>query len=210
MTPTETNPELHLPDEQSVPHSSWAVSLCFWFTLLLAASIYGSVALAPKFAVWNRVKSEYDGNIRQLVSLEEDVDYLERVEHALKTDPEFVQRLVGASLPGQATGEELIPVSGSLLFGQSDEMVNSVAVESDDSFFASVIVRLASDTGLRTILLWASACLTIFAFTFLNDAGAGFVHACGALIRQVALVPVTRYFGSEPPSESASTLEVEK
>lgn len=207
MTNTSVNTEPLEKDDQSERQSSWAVSLCFWFTLLLAATIYGSVALAPKFAVWNRVKADYDSNIRQLVTLEEDVEYLERVDHALKTDPEFVQRLLGATRPVQSGTEELIPVSGSLLFGQGDEITNAATVEPTDSVIGSLIVRLGSDNRLRTILLFICACLTIFAFTFLNDAGAGFVHACGAGVRRVALVPVTRYFGTEAAAPSDSEPE---
>ena len=172
---------------------SWAVSLCFWFALLLAAAVYGAVALAPKFSVWHEVRSEYRHNVNQLVALEDDVEYLERVETALKTDPEFVQRLAGVSRHSEAEGEELIPVSGSLLFGQSDEDSAAPAIATAPPLFHGIILRVASDTRLRTILLSFSACLTVFAFTFLNDAGRGFVYATGSLIKAVVMLPVNRY-----------------
>ena len=177
---------------------SWAVSLCFWSTLLLAAAVYCSVALSPKFAVWNKVRNEYQNNIRQLVTLETEVSYLERVETALKTDPEFVQRLAGVSKPNKADGEELIPVSGSLLFGQSDEVMALEIAPTELPFYHGMILRLASDTKLRTILLCFSAGLTIFAFTFLNDAGHGFVYSTGSLAKRMVMLPMHRYFSAAP------------
>ena len=182
--------------------STLAVSLCFWFALLTATAVYGSVVLAPKLAVWSDVRGEYDSNIRQLVNLEEDIEYLERVENALQTDSEFVQRLVGTSNPGQAPGEEVIPVSGGLLFGQSDEEL-CVSDDPADSFLSGTIIEVATNTQLRTLMLTLAACLTIFAFAFLNDAGASFVSATGSLIQSAALVPVTRYMqtGNRPEEQ---------
>jgi len=190
---------------------SWAVSLCFWFALLLAAAVYGAVALSPKFSVWHKVRSEYRHNVSQLVALEDDVDYLERVETALKTDPEFVQRLAGVSRQGDADGEELIPVSGSLLFGHSDEDPAAPTIAAAPPFFDGIILRVASDTQLRTILLCFAACLTVFAFTFLNDAGRGFVYFTGSLIKAVVMLPINRYVqdvavNTEQP-KSGKTLE---
>ena len=190
------------PQDASV---SWAVSLCFWFALLVAAAVYGSVALSPKFAVWNKVRTEYQNNVRQLVALEDDVEYLERVETALKTDPEFVQRLTGVSkLNSDAPGEELIPVSGSLLFGQSDEVAALEIAAIELPFYHGIILRLASDEQLRMILLCFSACLTVFAFTFLNDAGQGVVYSAGSMIKQVVMLPMRRYF-----SDASTNAEVD-
>lgn len=182
--------------------STMAVSLCFWFALLTATAVYGSVVLAPKLAVWSDVRSEYDSNIRQLVVLEEDIEYLERVENALQTDAEFVQRLVGTSGPSQTRSEELIPVSGGLLFGQSNEEV-SASDDPANSFLSGTIMEVATNTQLRTLMLTFAACLTIFAFAFLNDAGASFVSATGSLIQSAALVPVTRYMhsGNRPEAQ---------
>ena len=199
--------EFNADDERQ--KSTLAVSLCFWFALLTATAVYGSVVLAPKLAVWSEVRSEFDSNVRQLVSLEEDIEYLERVEVALQTDPEFLQRLVGTSGHNATDTEEFIPVSGSLLFGQSDE--EPTTAKPTDSLLSDSVRLVATNTQLRSVMLWFAACLTVFAFAFLNDAGSNFVHATAAFVQSAALVPMKRYTrqGSRQETASASADKAE-
>lgn len=171
---------------------SWAVSICFWCTLLVAVAVYASVALSPKLAVWNQVRHEYVRNAEELVSLEEDVDYLERVQTALQTDPEFVERLVGLTNPAAQDNEEFIPVSGSLLFGyDAEESLQRQIPEAPP--YDGVVTAFATNRRLRTSLLSLSAFLTIFAFTFLNDAGTNLVQGAGRITKRIAMIPVKRY-----------------
>ncbi|MCR9197219.1 MAG: hypothetical protein NXI04_01110 [Planctomycetaceae bacterium] len=189
--------------------STMAVSLCFWCTLLAAAMIYGTVALAPKLAVWQTVRAEYQQNVRQLVALEEDVEYLERVDKALQTDPEFLQRMTGNRQ--QDDHAEFIPVSGSLLFGQADSEAEAAAGTPapdgqlpSDGLLLTATRRVATDGPLRNGLLVLSASLTIFAFAFLNDAGAGFVTATGRVCRRLITIPVARYTRAQPLETTAA------
>lgn len=174
---------------------SWTVSLCFWVALIVAVGVYASVALAPKFCVWNEVRLEYRQNVSQLIQLEHDVAYLERVEAALKSDPEFRDRVSGMT-ESFSKDQEFIPVSGTLLFGQSDQPVNA-AVAPEMPGYHAYVVQLASQRTLRMSLLIFAALLTVFAFTFLNDAGTNFVNATGLLLKSTALIPVGRYFSPE-------------
>ncbi|MEQ9411505.1 MAG: hypothetical protein RIK87_27570 [Fuerstiella sp.] len=200
------------PTPASVPTStddaaplspSWAVSICFWCALLLAAAVYATVALAPKFAVWNRVRHEHLKNAEQLVALEDDVDYLERVEKALETDPEFVDRLAGMSGQTADDDTEYIPVSGTLLFGY--EQMSAAATLPDEPPYHQLIMTLASRRPLRRGLLIFAAALTILAFTFLNDAGTNLVYGTGRLMKTVALMPVRRYTTPRPPAAPEHT-----
>ena len=196
-----TEPAIDPPDHlQDSATPSWTVSLCFWATLVVAAGIYAAVALAPKFCVWNQVRLEYRRNVAQLVELENDVAYLERVEVALETDPEFRDRIVGVTQP-VSNDEEFIPVSGSLLFGH-EEHHESIAQSPSMPAYHALTVQLASHSTLRRILLICAALLTIFAFTFLNDAGTNFVNATGRLLKSAALIPVSRYFSTDKTSSA--------
>lgn len=190
--------------------ASWAVSVCFWFTLLLAASIYGSVALAPKLSVWKKVRAEYQANLQQLVTLEKDVDYLERVDTALQTDPEFVKNLMDFSNGFETSkgdgDSEFIPVSGNLLFGRSDEAI-TVSQTAAPDMIDGLLHHLATWRGLRLVLLLVSAFLTMFAFTFFNDAGSGFVVTTAGVLRKASLLPAARYFATK--SEVADELDVD-
>ena len=154
------------------------------------------VALAPKFSVWNQVRHEYRGNARHLIALEQDVDYLERVEEALRTDPEFVRRLAGESQQHRGETSELIPVSGELLFGYDDATEHVSQNLSEPPPFHNSIRTLASQATLRISLLSVAALTTVFAFTFLNDAGAGIVQTTGRLVKAAAMIAVSRYFSS--------------
>ena len=196
------------------PESAWAVSLCFWLALMLAAVAYGSVALAPKFSVWDNVRQEYRRNAAQLTSLEADVEYLERVERALATDQEFVKRLAAASSGGSSieTDAELIPVSGNLLFGQGASATPVDLEVRPAPVYQTLVTRLSTSHSLRVTLLAFAAGLTVFAFTFLNDAGAGLVQTAGRGMAAVAGLPVARYSRAieipetEEASEDAETV----
>ena len=97
----------------------WPVSICFWLTLLLAAFVYGTVFLAPKLAVWNRLRFEHEQNAVRLIRLDAEVEYLEHVEETLQADPDFLRRMSeNAHLINDG---ELIPVSGNLLFGVEED-----------------------------------------------------------------------------------------
>lgn len=181
---------------------SWSVSLCFWLTLLCSALIYGAVALAPKFAVWNTVRHEYRRNAGQLAELEEDVEYLERVTDALQSDPDFLRHLASASgVPTEDDGAEMIPVSGHLLFGY-EHPTSDAAVESDKPPLDGIARTLATHTRLRTTLLTTAALLTIFAFTFLNDAGEKLVRTAGRVVRTIAALPLRRYLADSSRDDS--------
>jgi hypothetical protein len=184
------------PQQPATASPTWIVSLCFWFALTFAACVYAMVALAPKFSVWNQVRHEYRGNARHLVALEQDVDYLERVEEALRTDPEFVRRLAGESRQHGDETSELIPVSGELLFGYDDATEHTSQNLAEPPPFHNAIRTFASHATLRISLLSFAALTTIFAFTFLNDAGAGIVQTTGRLVKAAAMIPAARYFSS--------------
>lgn len=180
--------------DESPGESAWAVSICFWSSLLVAAGIYGAVALAPKFAVWNTVRHEYRKNAERLSALEADVDYLERVTRALETDPEFVQRLAGVSGVAAADdGSEMIPVSGNLLFGYEDSIEHAAVSLPEKPPLDEVARTLATSSRLRNGLLMLSAFLTVFAFTFLNEAGEQLVQSTIRLLRAGFSYPMRRY-----------------
>ena len=172
------------------PKTLWPVSICFWLTLLLAALIYGSVFLAPKLAVWNRLRFEHEQNAARLVELDNEVEYLERVEETLKTDPDFLRRLSENS--HLINDGELIPVSGNLLFGVDDEE-QKTETAADAPPLQWLIERLAADRSVRNGLLAFTAVLVVLAFTFLNDAGTGLVSDAGYLLRRLCTLPAGRY-----------------
>ena len=176
---------------------SWLVSCSFWVTLLIAAAIYASVALAPKFCVWNRVRLQQQQNAEQLANLETEVAYLERVEKALETDPEFRRQAAGGNSKADPASE-LIPVSGNLLFGYQPVPIETDLQLATIPLYHSVAELLATDRSLRTALLALTTFLAFFAFAMLNDAGTSFVMAGKQSLQALMAWPFRRYVRAAP------------
>ena len=190
--PTDPNPDLSLNAAPKLPEHSWLVSLSFWGTLLVAAAIYGSVALSPKFCVWNRVRLEQQRNAERLTVLETEVGYLERVEQALATDPEFRRQASGANSKTDSRSE-LIPVSGNLLFGNQVAPIETAPQLASIPRYHVLAEQLATDRALRNSLLILTALLTFFAFAILNDAGTSLVVAGKQTLQSAVSWPFQRY-----------------
>ena len=182
----------HDAEATSATESPWAVSLAFWSSLLLASAAYAAVALAPKFSQWIQVRTQYVQNAHQLIALENDVNYLERVDDALQKDPRFVQRLVQARQADRPTAGESIPVSGDLMFG-SVTTPQVVMDPPQPGKLESAATFLATDQDVRQILILFAAGMTIFGFTFLNDSGQGLVQGAVRITRSALLIPLRRY-----------------
>ncbi len=176
-----------------IPSSAvWAVSLAFWITLLLASLMYGSVALTPRLAAWMENRHDFINNAHQLQALEAEVDYLERVREALESDPAFVRRLASAAIAEDIGDAEVIPVSGTLIFGSSDQIQQRLP-EVEEPLGADFVRRFASDRNLRSILLTSSTLLVVFAFTVLNGTGGWFVRTVVQVAQSAVRLPLDRY-----------------
>ena len=193
----------------SVPPTvgSFLISVAFWSTLLVSALMYAAVSLSPKLADWISVRKQHAANAMRLQELEDEADYLERVAAALKSDPEFAQRLVHATQSG-STQHEFVPVSDSLIFGETNGKL-SVARPLVQPAVADVVMHLASHQQHRTWLLFGAAGLTILAFTLLNESGAGIMQATFSSIVGVSLAALARY-RQDPPvaSDDETGMEV--
>ncbi|MEZ6124543.1 MAG: hypothetical protein R3C49_15395 [Planctomycetaceae bacterium] len=197
MSVSEITPDSPPVAELNDSHAtvSWATSLCFWAVLLVSAGVYAAVALAPKFCVWNQVRLEYQQNARQLVELETEVSYLERVEAALKTDPEFRRQISSLSRPDSQSEAAAVPVGGALSIAPDVPLLTDRPVEHVPAYHAAALT-LATDRSLRITLLCLSAAMTIFAFGVLNEGGTGLVLGTGRLLKAIAQIPLQRYLKS--------------
>ena len=157
----------------------WAVSLAFWITLLIAALMYGSVALAPRLFAWIEIRHDFLSNAHQLQALETEVDYLERVRDALASDPEFVRRMAAASIAEDVGEAEVIPVSGSLIFGSADQLQERMP-EIQTPTGTALVQRFASDRHLRSVLLVSAGLLVVCAVAAVASAAATASGGTGA------------------------------
>jgi len=205
MTDATTH-DIDSPPVEGSSSTVWAVSLAFWITLLIAVLMYAAVAVAPRLHAWMDVRHSYLTNAHQLQALEAEVDYLERVRDALKTDPEFLRRMTTASMANDPADAELIPVSGSLVFGSSDELQQRLP-SVEPLVGVSVVRRLAADRTLRSGLLVSVSVLIVFAFTVLNGSGGRFVATVVWLAKGFVRAPLNRYRRSETSVEDEGSAD---
>ncbi len=162
-----------LPAAHTAGIATWwggVTSALFWLVLLVAGTMYGGVALAPKVLSWQRTQEIYVAQRYQLVEREEQIDSLERLVTALDQDPQFVAELARLELDTPATGAESISVDDTLVHDprqvtSSKPAAPFMAVPAWEPW----LTVLATQQSLRTGLLTAAAILVIAAFTFLHD-----------------------------------------
>jgi len=192
IMPDRKPESIHSPPSETQSSAVWAVSLAFWIVLLSASLMYGSVALAPRLFAWMEIRHDFINNAHQLQALETEVDYLERVQEALQSDPAFVRRLASAAIAEDLGDGEVVPVSGTLIFGSGDQLQQRLpAIE--EPIGADLVHRFASDRRLRSALLTSATLLVVFAFTVLNGTGGWFVRVVIQLSQAAVRLPLARY-----------------
>lgn len=155
--------------DESPEFSSWRISLAFWTLLLFAAALYASVAVSPKLATWMKVRRQLVHNANQLARLESEVDYLDRLSRTLTTDGDFARQLTAATLQANPSDNSL-PVPEWLLASPHERLTVDTS-GTQPAVFENLTDVLATNVLLREFSLAAAAMLTVFGFTFLNDAG---------------------------------------
>lgn len=147
----------------------WSISLAFWLTLLCAAGMYGVVALSPKLLTHLVLRNQFFANQVRLVSLEREVNYLDRVLKAMESDPEFKQQLAHSSFDTKRNGSERIDVQASLkLDARLSEPAGSSA-EVGLPWYGFLLTGFAENQSLRHTLLIVASVLTVMSFTFLHE-----------------------------------------
>lgn len=167
MTSPTTKPAV--PDAPAETLSGLVISLAFWCCLLLAAGLFGVVALSPKFLTYLQLRNQFDANQQRLVALDKQAGKLQRVIDAIHHDKEFAAELARIEFDAVRPGEEVLPVESTLELDHRD-----LAESSADSgagkkiFYEPFVQMLATDEYLRLTLLAASALVIVFAFTSLQ------------------------------------------
>lgn len=155
-----------------MPLSAWwrvtVSSVLFWIVLLVAATLYAAVALAPKILEVQRLSTLYAELQWRLVQSEERADALRRVVAALDDDPQFAAEFARMDLDVSRPSEEVIAVDAALAINPRLSAHSVEATQPMDPL-EPVWSVLTNDEPLRRSLLTAAAVLVITAFTFLND-----------------------------------------
>ena len=163
----------HEPDEPTPPTAGaaqgWVTSLLFWLCLVLAATMYGVVALAPKLLSWLTLKQEHYTHQVRLVELERKVKYLGRVVDAMENDADFAAQLARVNFDAARPGDERIAVDPMLSLDARDRPTAAPALPRTASLLVPLLRQVTDRPDLRRALLTIAAALILFAFTFLQE-----------------------------------------
>lgn len=146
----------------------WVVSLLFWTQLLIAAVLYGAVALAPKVNTLLDLSADSQSLNSQLVDLEKQVTDMKKVTEALEHDPRVLEELARLNLDVTRPGEESIPVGSELMLQNEMTRARTLPHEFERPWYVSVVHAFATNHALRNSLLFAAAVLVLISFTFFH------------------------------------------
>lgn len=150
----------------------WLTSLAFWLCLVAAAVLYGMVTLSPKLLSFLTLNRAYHANQWKLVSVEKQVDHLQKVIDAQKNDPAFVREQARFAFDVASPDEQRIPVESHLRLNIGTGNADLMVVPPDLPWYSPLFAAVACSPRVADTLLAISALLVLYAFTFLNDRSA--------------------------------------
>jgi hypothetical protein len=160
---------------------AWGMTLAFWGVLLVSATIFAAVSLAPRFRTLSTLRARYAENQLRLVELERQAIELEKVAQALQGDPAFAAELAKLEFAAERTGDERIDVSEDLQLGAGLQRPRIAAnVRVPNTRLVPLVELLAGNSFVRTLLLTFAGLLAAGAFLLLNDQQAARLRAIAA------------------------------
>ncbi len=150
---------------------NWLTSLAFWLCLIAAAALYAIVTLSPKLLTFLTLNRAYQANQWKLVSLEKQVDHLQRVIDAQRNDPAFVREQARFDFDVASPDEQRIPVESHLRLNIGTGNADLAVVSPDLPWYSPLLAAVAHSRFAANMLLAIAALVILYAFTFLNDRG---------------------------------------
>lgn len=152
--------------------SGLIVSLLFWFSLLMAASLFTCVALAPKLVETLRLRDLYTVNQLKLVSVERQNEQLQRVVEAIQHDTDFAAEMTRIEFDAVRSDEEIIPVAADLKLETRGIETPRVQPVMPRAWYRPWLTLLTENDSLRSSLLGVAAVLVVVSFTWFQPASA--------------------------------------
>ena len=151
------------PGERSI-----LVSVAFWLCLLSSAALFASVSLAPRLVEWHELQLSTIDRQQQLVELEQHVQHLEKVVHALEHDPHFREEVARREIGGDL-GDSSIPLDKSLTVDMTSPRTSGPNVPLVVPWYIPILKTLSVPSDWRRRVLWISAGLCLIAFVGLRE-----------------------------------------
>lgn len=203
----ETSPTEDLETDTSPEpvNGSWIVAALFWIALLVAGGMYAAVALSPKLVAYFNLRNDHYRTQVKLVTLQRRVTYLKRVMQALENDPEFAAEQARVELGAGRPGDERIEVDSRWHFSPDSEFDPSAFRKNILPWYLPILKVLATNEPIRRGLLIAAACLSLFAFTFLQESQTPQWLACARTMKSGWQRATSRYRNSSAKSHQENS-----
>jgi cell division protein FtsB len=169
-------PPLRPADSNDHSTLEWIVSLLFWGQMIVAASLYGVVALAPKLTAFVELENEHLKTQTQLVSLENHIHELEKVVVSLQDDPRTIEELARLDLDASRPDETRIPLDEGVTL-QTRLGRSTHVPEVGRAWYQPLLRAFSENTSLRVTSLAVAAALVVISFTFFHPSQARSFHS---------------------------------
>jgi cell division protein FtsB len=180
---------------------AWMISLTFWIFLFIAASLFAAVVLAPRYLSYLNMRNEYLTNQVQLVSLENQVEYLRQIAHSLEHDPEFRSEVARVDFDAVRPGEERISVDPDLALDIPQWNPNKNIPASNQSWYQPMLSVLSENQKIRSSILLTAAVIVVLSFTFLHESQSRQLETVTRSTRNIVGTLLSRYQISGDDSE---------
>ncbi|MCH9652542.1 MAG: septum formation initiator family protein [Planctomycetes bacterium] len=179
----------------------WIISLTFWIFLFIAACMFASVVLAPQYLSYLNLRNEYLTTQVQLVSLENQVEYLRQIAHSLEHDPEFRSEVARVDFDAVRPGEERIAVDPELALDVPQWNPNQKIPIVSHSWYEPMLNVLSKNQKVRSSILLSAAAIIILSFTFLHESQSQQLESVSRSTRNMVGSFLSRYQISETDPE---------
>ncbi len=149
--------------------AGWLTSLAFWLCLFAAAALYATATLSPKLLTFLTLNRQYHANQWKLVSLERQVDHLEKVIDAQKHDPGFMREQARCDFDVASPDDERIPVESHLRLNIGTGSANLTVAAAELPWYSPLLATAARSRNVSNALLLAAALLVLYAFGMLYE-----------------------------------------
>jgi len=149
--------------------SIW-LSLAFWMSLIIAAALFASVALATRVLTYGELEGRAQALRLRLIEIDDRCQRLEKVVTALRQDPQFLDHWKRAEFETKEPTEEVLSTEMDLNLTEVWAPRNESPLTIVRPWWLSTVAYFAYSSQLRIGLLSASAALILVAFTFFHPA----------------------------------------
>ncbi|WP_339734511.1 hypothetical protein [uncultured Gimesia sp.] len=176
------------------------ISLTFWIFLFIAAILFAAVLLSPRYLSYLSLKNEYLANQVQLVSLENQVEYLREIAHSLEHDPEFRSEVARVDFDAVRPGEERIAVHPDLALDVPQWNPGNKIPVTNRSWYVPMLGVLSENQKVRSSILLTAAVIVVLSFTFLHESQSRQIESVTKSTRDVFGLFFSRYQISDDDS----------